>query len=122
MIKKFSKYKQYLWEISKTNSIPIIYRPKSINQRKDVGHFEIDFILSSGNISKSIMALVERVTRKGFAIKLENKTMKHTNEKLKELNVPLYTCNTYASCEKNTNKNFNGWLEEIYLRKPILQI
>ncbi|ATZ21440.1 IS30 family transposase [Mesoplasma tabanidae] len=143
--KKSSKYKHYLWEISKMNSIPITYRPKNINQRKDIGHFEIDLIVSSGNSSKAIMTLVERVTRKGFAIKLENKTMKHTKEKLKELiakenlniksitkdngmefnllhevtqelNVPLYTCNTYASCEKGTNENFNGLIRR-YLPK-----
>ncbi|WP_100671094.1 IS30 family transposase [Mesoplasma coleopterae] len=118
------------------NSIPITYRPKNINERRDIGRFEIDLVVSSGNSSKAIMTLVERVTRKGFTIKLENKTMKYAKEKLKELiakenlniksitkdngmefnllhevtqelNIPLYTCNTYAFCEKGKINKWN---------------
>jgi len=128
------------------NAIPITYRPKKINDRKEVGHFEIDLVVSGKNKSKAILTLVERVSRKGYSIKLENKTMKHTNQKLNklikmnelklksitkdngmefnllhevtnELNIPLYTCNTYASCEKGTNENFNGLIRRFLPKK-----
>ncbi|WP_029512063.1 IS30 family transposase, partial [Mesoplasma grammopterae] len=38
------------------------------------------------------------------------------HEVTQELNIPLYTCNTYASCEKGTNENFNGLIRR-YLPK-----
>ncbi|WP_157799983.1 hypothetical protein [Mesoplasma tabanidae] len=47
------------------NSIPITYRPRSINQRKDIRHFKIDLVVSFGNSSKAIMTIVES-TRKGL--------------------------------------------------------
>lgn len=125
--------------------IPITYRPKHINDRSEFGHYEIDLVVGAGK-SKSILTLVERMTRMAFAIKLENKTMKYTNEKLrelikkesikiksitkdnglefnllhevtKEINASLYACNTYASCEKGSNENFNGLLRRALPKK-----
>ncbi|PPE04077.1 IS30 family transposase [Williamsoniiplasma lucivorax] len=143
--KKTNKYKRYLYELSKMEVIPITYRPKHINDRSEFGHYEIDLVVGAGK-SKSILTLVERMTRMAFAIKLENKTMKYTNEKLrelikkesikiksitkdnglefnllhevtKEINASLYACNTYASCEKGSNENFNGLLRRALPKK-----
>ncbi|ATZ21229.1 transposase [Mesoplasma tabanidae] len=124
------------------NSIPISFRPKWINNRSEFDHYEINLIVGEKN-SGYILTLVERLTRKAFAIKLENRTMKHTNEKFLKLinkenimlksiakdngmefnllheitnkiNVKLYTFNTYASCERGTNENFNGLMRREY--------
>ncbi|AVN60313.1 hypothetical protein CG007_01615 [Mesoplasma entomophilum] len=140
--KKSSKYNEPFRKIANLNSIPISFRPKWINNRSEFGHYEIDLIVGEKN-SGYILTLVEILTRKAFAIKLENKTMKHTNEKFLELinkenimlksitkdngmefnllheitnkiNIKLYTCNTYASCERGTNENFNGLMRREY--------
>ncbi|AVP49455.1 MAG: hypothetical protein C5T88_02655 [Williamsoniiplasma luminosum] len=39
------------------------------------------------------------------------------NYLVKKLELALYTCNTYASCEKGTNENFNGLLRRTLPKK-----
>ncbi|PPE06109.1 IS30 family transposase [Williamsoniiplasma lucivorax] len=119
------------------DAIPINFRPSSINQRLDEGHYEIDLIISSQARNTGLLTLVDRKTRMGYSTKIYNKYMSHINEKLeyliykyhlkiksitkdngREFNLlfklkeqhcfALYTCNIYASCEKGTNENFNG--------------
>ncbi len=136
------KYSSYLGKLSKY-IIPITYRPKCINKRQRYGDYEIDLINSKQGIKSSLLTLVDRKTRYGHVIKVASKHMNHINEKLlelinknhikiktitkdngaefnaltkitKNLNIKVYTCNPYASCERGTNENFNGLIRRIF--------
>ena len=53
------------------NARPIETRPPEVKERKEVGHWEVDTIVSSTN-TWSILTLLERATRKAFYIRIEN--------------------------------------------------
>ncbi len=136
------KYSSYLSKIPK-DIIPITYRPKFINKRQRYGDYEIDLVNSKQGSKSSLLTLVDRKTRYGHVIKVVSKHMYHINEKLlelinknhikiktitkdngpefnaltqvtKNLNIKVYTCNPYASCERGTNENFNGLIRRAF--------
>ena len=109
-------------------------RPKSVENRKEFGHFEGDFIESGRDGKGSILVLVERKTRYPFLVYTENKTTAHINaliaktfvhvpvrsitldndlsfqkhEELSELlGVIVFFCHAYHSWEKGTVENRN---------------
>ena len=53
------------------NARSIDQRPLEIMERKEIGHWEVDTIVSSHN-TWSILTLIERVSRKGFYIRIPN--------------------------------------------------
>ena len=48
-------------------------RPEAINSREEFGHFEGDLTFFKGSNSTNLLVLVERLTRKAFIIKNNNK-------------------------------------------------
>ena len=54
-------------------------RPKSVENRKEFGHFEGDFIESGREGKGSLLVLVERKTRYPFLVYTENKATAHIN-------------------------------------------
>lgn len=110
-------------------------RPKHVENRKEFGHFEGDFIESGRNGTGSILSLVERKTRYPFLRKTMDKKTKSVNRliqktigehepesltldndlsfaKHKEMSAlvdaPVYFCNPYHSWEKGSVENRNG--------------
>jgi len=110
-------------------------RPKKVENRKEFGHFEGDFIESGKDGKGSLLVLVERKTRYPFLVYTENKTTAHINaliaktligipvrsitldndisfQKHKELSelvgTVVFFCNPYHSWEKGTVENRNG--------------
>lgn len=131
--------------VLKTNGISIDQRPKSVEKRKDIGHWEGDSIVSKK--SKVILnTLVERKTGYVFITKVCNGTAKETlsavvgrlsllppqfrktltldngsentcHEELMDiLGIRCYKCHPYHSWERGTNENTNG-LVRWYLPK-----
>ena len=109
-------------------------RPKSVEKRKQFGHFEGDFIESGKDGKGSLLVLVERKTRYPFLVYTENKSTVHTNrlvaktlrdapvqsitldndlsfQKHRELSelvgAVVFFCHSYCSHEKGTVENRN---------------
>jgi IS30 family transposase len=122
-------------------------RPKSVEKRKEFGHFEGDFIESGKDGKGSLLVLVERKTRYPFLVYTENKTTAHINrliadtlkgvpvrsitldndlsfQKHKELSalvgVIVFFCNPYHSWEKGTVENRNGRVRRYVPKKTNL--
>lgn len=133
------RFKSFLQE----GVVSIAYRPSKINKRKEIGHYEIDLVNSNRESKSSLLTLVDRKTRFGYAIKVNTKHMNHINDKLLELinknnikiksltkdngvefnslnnltkkfNIKLYSCHPYASWEKGTNENFNSLIRRTF--------
>lgn len=114
--------------------IMIDKRPKRVENRKEFGHFEGDFIESGRDGNGSLLVLVERKTRYPFLVYTENKTTTHINaliaktlagvpvrsitldndisfqkhEELSEIvGTIVFFCNPFHSWEKGTVENRN---------------
>jgi transposase, IS30 family len=110
-------------------------RPKRVENRKEFGHFEGDFIESGRDGKGSLLVLVERKTRYPFLVYTENKTTAHINTLIAEtlkgvpvksitldndlsfqkheelsdmVDAAVFFCHPYHSWEKGTVENRNG--------------
>lgn len=119
-------------------------RPKSVENRKQFGHFEGDFIESGKDGHGSLLVLVERKTRYPFVVYCEDRSTHVVNtliehllagipiesltldndlsfQKHKELSellgVVVYFCHPYASSEKGTVENRNGRVRNLGIPK-----
>lgn len=116
-------------------------RSDSINERREVGHWEIDCVLGSKRKSEPvIMSLVDRFSRKALTVLLPEKKATFVNQAILDLKnhypiqsitadngrefsrlnelegIDIYYAHPYASYERGSNENFNGLLRE-YLPK-----
>jgi IS30 family transposase len=118
-------------------------RPKHIEKRKEIGHWEGDLVVGKGQKS-AIGTLVERKARYTFIIKLKNRksatVTKGFAKELKQLNnfftksltydnglemaehkkfskntnMPVYFAHPYSSWERGTNENTNGLIRRFF--------
>lgn len=122
----------------------IIERPLDIDERKEVGHWEADLIVSGDNQSTVIVTLVERKSRyllmtavptkqadmvsraiidllkEEFVITLtsDNGTEFAYHELIEEkLNIKMFYTNIHAPWEKGTNENTNGVIRRYFEKK-----
>lgn len=134
----------YLTRFNNKYLIPYWTRPKYINNRQEIGHYELDTIIGKrANGFENVITLVERVSRKCFLTKVKSKNIhvvnkqietliKENNLKIKSItidngiefngigilakryNFKVYVCEPYASHQRGTNEHLNGILRRWY--------
>lgn len=125
--------------------VSIHLRPKRIESRKEVGHWEGDSVIGTQTKGKVIHTEVERKTRYLIAQLIDSKSASDTivaqlemfrslpkplrltvttdngleftqHNQLKQLKMNTYFADPYCSCQRGTNENTNGLLRR-YLPK-----
>lgn len=129
--------KHTIWNLDNKTVLPISLRPKYIEERKEIGHLEIDSILGKRNEQDSIISIVDRCTRKLWLIKADYKNVYYIDRLIynyiikneipvksitidnglefgvlgitaKKLGVKLYKCDPYCSFQRGTNERMNA--------------
>lgn len=133
-------------KVPKFNGISIEQRPKKIELRKEIGHWEGDSVIS-GKSLVALNTLVERKTGLVLISKINNRSSRETAQKVikrldridklkrqtltldngsenaqweimnRNLNIETYFCHPYCSGERGTNENTNGLIRWYFPKK-----
>lgn len=134
--------------INIVNGISIHQRPKYVEKRRSIGHWEGDLVTGTGNTH--IATLVDRMTRYTLILKLKGKDSESVNRALvnafsrlpasmkKSLtwdrgmelakhveftrltNIPVYFCDPQSPWQRGTNENTNSLIRQYFPKKTCL--
>ena len=124
-------------------------RPAAVDRRREIGHWEMDTVLGSGD-QHCVVSLVERVSGTTLLGKLRRRTAAELNARLMELietepalfktitadngtefhsfaevekrtGIPIYFATPYHSWERGTNENTNGLIRQYLPKRQSMQ-
>jgi len=107
--------------VSIDGRIMIDKRPKKVENRREFGHFEGDFIESGKDGKGSLLVLVERKTRYPFIQYLENRSTENVNRIVGKLlqNIPIESLTIDNDISFQKHKELSKMIEaEIYFCHP----
>ena len=134
--------------INIVNGVSIRNRPKSVESRRQIGHWEGDLVTGSGNTH--IATLVDRKTRFTLILKLKGKDSNSVNSALTDAfkvipaamkrsltwdrgmelakhaeftratNIPVYFCDPQSPWQRGTNENTNSLIRQYFPKKTCL--
>jgi len=139
------------WNLENKTVLPIRLRPKYIEERKEIGHLEIDSIVGKRNEYQSIISIVDRCTRRVWLIKAEYNQEYYIDKLIyeyiikneirvksittdnglefnalgicaKRLGVKLYKCDPYCSFQRGTNERTNALVRRYIPKGSSLKI
>lgn len=96
-------------------------RPKKVENRREFGHFEGDFIESGKDGKGSLLVLVERKTRYPFLQYLESRSTENVNRAVRELlqNIPVESLTIDNDISFQKHRELSEMIEaEIYFCHP----
>jgi len=125
------------------NRVDIDLRPIEADERKEIGHFECDTVVSCRGSKSALLVIADRVSRYTYIKRLEQKTSVQASSALKatlypyiklaktitydngceftlhenvssHLEVQSYFCKPYHSWEKGTVENINGLIRRFF--------
>lgn len=115
----------------KANALSIEQRPQEINERKEIGHFEIDLVILNKKRGQQLLTLTDRKTRYEIIRLIPDKTAQSVNNALltiqqtylirsltadngsefmrldEVINCPIYYAHPFSSYERGSNENAN---------------
>ena len=141
--KRREKWKFWKNRVRIKDQVNISQRPKHVELRIEVGHWEGDLMIGTGQKS-AIGTIVERKTRYTFIVKIENRKSKTVTQQFAKLlntlpknirktmtydngiemanhkwlsnntGMDIYFANPYSSWERGTNENTNGLIRRFF--------
>lgn len=121
-IKKSGKKRDYKnvrkVALNNTKGKSISERPKSIDNREEFGHWEIDLVVGKQGTKPVVLTLVERKSRKSIYVLLKNKTQEEVIEALKR--VTKRVCGDFSEMFKSiTADNGSEFLDLVGMKGAI---
>lgn len=124
------------WALQNKTVFPIHFRPKSINNREEVGHMEIDLVCGLKSDSNHILTMQDMKSRKIYWTRITTKWPDVVNKEMyrlirrekisiksitcdngiefekvgkvgKHYNIKVYRCDPYSSHQRGMNENGN---------------
>ena len=140
--KKAKRGKRKWWNIVGRTFVDA--RPTLISNKEEVGHCEVDFIVSQKGDSSVLLVIIDMLTKERYAYRLPNRKSKWVATILRQaaidhwlksytvdndlwfarhedMWIPVYFCHTYSSREKWLVERANRWYRKYFPKKSLLK-